>query len=218
VAGGGPPSAGAKAPAGAGPVGAYPGSFNPPTVAHLAIAQAALDQAGLRRVDLIVSESALGKEDVDVPTMADRMSVLEDVASSRPWLGVRLTRHRLLADIAEGYDALIVGADKWAQLLDVAWYGGSEAERDRNLARLRRVLVFERPPYPTPGTEWPSALAVAPVLIRVGAELAAVSSTGARAGRRAWMLEEAAAWDDLHGGWSDPLAYSAELKETGSNS
>jgi nicotinic acid mononucleotide adenylyltransferase len=197
--------------------GAYPGSFNPPTVAHLAIARAALDQAGLERVDLIVSESALGKEDVRVPTIADRMAVLEKVASSRPWLAARLTPHRLLADIAEGYDALIVGSDKWAQLLDVAWYGGSEARRDRNLARLPPVLVFDRPPYPGPGLEWPPALAVAPVLLHIGAQHAAVSSTGARAGMRAWMLAEAAAWDDRHGGWSDPLAYTARIKETGTS-
>jgi hypothetical protein len=192
-------------------VGAYPGSFNPPTIAHLAIARAAIDQAGLQRVDLIVSESALGKEDVAVPTIADRMAVLDAVASSRPWLGARLTSHRLLADIAEGYDALLVGADKWAQLLDPIWYGGSEVERDHVLARLPIVLVVDRPPYASPGAELPGALGGAPLALHIDTGHGPVSSSGARGGQRDWMLPEAAAWDDQHHGWSDPGAYSARV-------
>ena len=127
-------------------VGVYPGSFNPPTLAHLAVACAAIRAADLDRVVLAVSEVPLGKDEVTVPSLDDRMGVLEAVAAARPWLGVLRTRHRLLADIAEGYEALVVGADKWGQLLDPAWYGGSVADRDRTLARLPTVLVVPRPP------------------------------------------------------------------------
>ncbi len=182
------------------PVAVYPGSFNPPTTAHLAVARAAIDQAGADRVDLAVSRAALGKEHVDVPSIEDRMAVLAEVAATRPWLGARLVEARLLADIAEGYDLLVVGADKWAQLLDPAWYGGPEA-RDQALARLPRVLVVDRPPHPAPPDDprW-ARLTVDP---RHGS----VSSSAARAGRAEWMLPEAQAWDARWGGWSDPARY-----------
>ncbi len=186
-------------------VGAYPGSFNPPTVAHLAIARAAVLQAGLSRVDLVVSESALGKAPVEIPTLDDRLAVLADVAASRPWLAVRRTPQRLLADIAEGYDALVVGADKWAQLLDPAWYG-SGAERDRCLARLPTVLVVNRPPHPVPAAD-ASAPTLDVKVLDVAPEYTAMSSTGARADRREWMADEAAAWDARTGGWSAPERY-----------
>jgi hypothetical protein len=180
----------------------YPGSFNPPTVAHLALARAALEAGGLDRVDLTVSEVPLGKDEVTVPSLDDRMAVLRLVAAARPWLGVRLTPHRLLADIAEGYDALVVGADKWGQLIDPVWYGGSVVERDRALARLPTVLVVPRPPYPAPDPgddRW--------ILVDIDPRHAGVSSTAVRSGRTEWMAPEAAAWDRRTGGWSDPDRY-----------
>jgi nicotinic acid mononucleotide adenylyltransferase len=185
-------------------IGVYPGSFNPPTVAHLAVARAALDTADLDRVDLTVSEVPLGKEAVTVPTLDDRVAVLDAVAATRPWLGVRRTHHRLLVDIAAGYDVLIVGADKWAQLVDPAWYGGSVATRDRSLDRLSTVLVVPRPPYPLPDAaddRW--------MLVDVDPRHAEVSSSAVRAGRGEWMVPEAADWDRRTGGWSDPGRYVA---------
>jgi nicotinate-nucleotide adenylyltransferase len=185
-------------------IGVYPGSFNPPTIAHLALARAALDAGRLDRVDFAVSELPLGKGEVTVPSLDDRLAVLEAVTAARPWLGVRRTHHRLLVDIAEGYDALVVGADKWGQLVDPAWYGGSVAERDRALARLPTVLVVPRPPHPVPepgDDRW--------VLVEIDPSHAAVSSTAVRAGRTDWMAPEAAAWDRRTGGWSDPDRYVA---------
>src|SRR3954449_7981450 len=110
--------------------GVYPGSFNPPTIAHLAIAEAARHQCELDRVDLVVSRVALAKEHVEHPPFADRIAILERVAATRPWLGVVVTEAQLLADIATGYDVLVLGADKWAQIHDVAFYSGSAGERD----------------------------------------------------------------------------------------
>ena len=111
-------------------VGAYPGTFNPPTVAHLAIAEAARQQGGLDRLDLVVSAMPLGKDPAR-PPLERALAVLEAIAATRPWLGVRVTDQQLIADVAAGYDAVVVGADKWLQIVDPAWYGGSPAARDR---------------------------------------------------------------------------------------
>ena len=180
-------------------IGCYPGSFNPPTVAHLAVAESAVDQGGLDRLDLVVSRVALGKEDLSVPTVADRIGVLDDVASTRPWLGVALTDAQLLVDVAAGYDVLVLGADKWAQVLDPDWYG-SVAARDDALARLHRVLVAPRADVEPTGVE----------VLRVADHLAYVSATAARAGAGELMLPEATAFDARTGAWSDPSRYRAE--------
>jgi hypothetical protein len=178
-------------------VGAYPGSFNPPTVAHLAIAEAALG-AGLGRVVFVVSRAALGKPLAPGPRFADRITVLRSMASSRPWMDVEVTDAQLIADIAEGYDAVITGADKWAQVVDPAWYGGSVAARDAAVARLPRVLVVPR-----------LALAFENVeQLDVGSEHLAVSSTAVRAGRREWMAPEAEAFVAATGAWTDPRRYA----------
>lgn len=164
----------------------YPGTFNPPTVAHLAVAEAAILQASLDRVELVISVVSLGKEALVRPGVHERLGVLEAVAATRPWLGARGTHHRLIVDIAEGFDAVVVGADKWAQINDPAWYGGDPDERDRAVARLPRVLVAPRPPFPVPGRR-PGR--VEPLV--VAAEHHTVSSSAVRAGERRWMLPEA---------------------------
>ena len=161
--------------------GCYPGSFNPPTIAHLAIAEAARDQCQLDRVDLVVSRVALAKEDVEHPPFDERIAILERVAATRPWLGVVVTEAQLLADVAAGYDVLVLGADKWVQIQDVVFYDGSEEARDAALARLPEVALVRRPPH-----ELPPGLLV----LDVPAELGEVSSTLARAGRSEFILPE----------------------------
>src|SRR4051794_37586391 len=86
-------------------VGAYPGTFDPPTIAHLAIATAARNQCALDVVDLIVNAQPLGK--ASVRSLATRIQMLEALAASRAWLRVVVTDQRHLADIADGYDALV---------------------------------------------------------------------------------------------------------------
>jgi hypothetical protein len=180
-----------------GGIGVYPGSFDPPTVAHLAIAEAARRQGGLDRVVLAVSRRALGKGEGAGPRLADRLTVLTAIADRLGWLGVVLTDEQLVADVSAGYDAVIVGADKWAQILDPVWYESPDA-RDAAVARLPRVLVAPRPPFSPEGIE----------LLDVGPEHRGISSTAVRAGRREWMAPEAAAFDDDTGAWSDPARYS----------
>ncbi len=167
-------------------VGCYPGSFNPPTVAHLAVAEAALRQGGLDRVDLVISRLALGKEELAMPTVEQRAAVLDAVAASRPWLGVVVSDARLIVDATPGYDAVVMGADKWGQVNDPAWYGGSVEARDAAVARLPRVLVAPR------AGEHPGDVE----LLDLPTDLHHVSATAVRAGHdeaRRWLLPEAAA-------------------------
>jgi len=182
--------------------GVYPGSFNPPTVAHLAIARAAVAQLGLARLDLSVSRVALGKEDLSVPTLADRLAVLREVVDGEAGLRVRVTDARLLADVAAGYDVLVVGADKWAQVLDPGWYGAPGA-LDAALTRLPRVAVAPRTgtplAAPPPGVQL--------VVLDLDAAHADVSATLARGGRSDLMLPAAAHFDATTGAWSDPDRY-----------
>ena len=181
--------------------GAFPGSFNPLTVGHLAVAEAARDQCGLDVVDLIVSRVALAKESVDRPRLEDRVAVLHAAASARPWLGVVVTDSQLIADIAAGYDVVVMGADKWAQVDDPAFYDGSTDARDAAIARLPTVAVAPRPPFPVP-----DGLPVLDVSHDA-------SSTAVREGRTDWMVPEAAEFDRVSGAWSDPGRYEAWLKE-----
>lgn len=187
-------------------VGAYPGSFNPPTIAHLAVARAALDQCDLERVDLVLSRNTLGKEHRDLVRIDDRARVLEAITATRPWIGVRVTDDRFIADIAEGYDVIVVGADKWAQVIDPAWYGDSEAARDAALARLPLVACAPRPPSPMPAGV---------VALDVHPDHHGVSATHVRAGRREWMSDEAIAFDDETGAWSDPGRYRRWIEANG---
>ena len=171
----------------AGPVGCYPGSFNPPTVAHLAVAEAAVRQGRLARVDLVLSRVALGKEAVVEPTVDQRRVVLEAVATGRPWLGVAVTDARLIAEVAAGYDAVVMGADKWAQVLDPAWYGGSAAARDAAVTSLPRVLVAPRAGVVPNGVE----------VLDLPADLHGVSASAVRsaaAGAADWLVPEARAF------------------------
>jgi hypothetical protein len=183
-----------------GGVGVFPGSFDPPTLAHLAIAGAARVQGGLDLVVFAISRQALGKEGRRGPTIDDRLAVLKAMADTRPWMDAVVTDRQLIADVAAGYDAVIVGADKWAQIMDPDWYGSAPA-RDAAVGRLPRLLVAPRPPFSPLGVE----------LLDVPASHVDISSTAVRAGRRDWMAPEAAAFDDETGAWSDPARYERWL-------
>ncbi|HVF31670.1 MAG TPA: hypothetical protein VM933_01425 [Acidimicrobiales bacterium] len=187
-------------------VGCYPGSFNPPTVAHLAIAAAARSACGLSRVDLVVSRVALGKSGVEVPSFSDRVAVLTSVVgASGGWLGLVVSDAQLLVDLSAGYDVLVLGADKWAQVLDPVFYGGSAPRRDEAVASLPPLAVAPRGGV---CVEVPRGLPPSSVVLDVGPAAAGVSSTAVRSeGRIEWMVPEAAAFDRLSGAWTDPVRY-----------
>lgn len=160
--------------------GCYPGSFDPLTIAHLAIADAAWRHCRLDRLDLVLSEVTLGKEDTGAPTAPERAQAMAGAIAERPWLEVVVTPHRLLVDIADGYDWLVLGADKWTQVADPRWYGDSPDARDDAVARLPRIAVAARPGHGVP----PHA-----TLLDLGDDatlLAEVSSTAVRSGRQDW--------------------------------
>lgn len=169
--------------------GVYPGSFDPPTVAHLHVATAAMEQCRLDRLDLVLSATTLGKDDGQLSPLAERVSALRSLASERPWLGVRTTDASLLVDIAAGYDVVVLGADKWHQVLDPSWYG-SVAARDAALARLPTVAVAPRPPWTLPGedpgADPPPGSPVEVVVLDTDPAHHHVSATGVREGRHEW--------------------------------
>jgi nicotinic acid mononucleotide adenylyltransferase/predicted RNA-binding protein with PIN domain len=165
----------------AGRRGVYPGSFDPPTIAHAAIAEAAVRAGQLDHLDLAISRDALGKDAASQRPLAARLAALERLTESRPWLHVIVTDARLIADIAAGYDAVVMGADKWAQVRDPAWYGEDPAERDAALARLPRVLVAPRPGFTVEGAE----------ALELPEHLGEVSSTAAREGSHHLIPPEA---------------------------
>jgi predicted RNA-binding protein with PIN domain/nicotinic acid mononucleotide adenylyltransferase len=152
--------------------GVYPGSFDPLTIAHLAIADAARDHARLDRLDLALSTVTLAKEHLDRESVERRARDIRATTRDRSWLDVVVTDAQLIADIATGYDVVVMGADKWAQVRDPHWYADDPVARDAALASLPRVLVAPRPGFDGSGAE---ALDIDPVF-------ADVSSTRARAG------------------------------------
>lgn len=172
--------------------GAYPGSFDPPTRAHLAVAEAARRRHRLDRVDLVVSRVALVKGPPRTPTLAQRVAVLEELATRVGWLGVVVSDRQLIVELAEGYDVVVMGADKWRQVGDPAFYGGDPAARDAAIARLPTVAVAPRPPWSAPTA----------LLLDVASTHHDVSSTRARAGERSLMVPEAAEADLRHGWWT----------------
>lgn len=170
-----------------GRTGVYPGSFDPPTIAHVHIAERAIEQFGLSRVDFTISSMTLGKDDSRLSPIDSRIDDLVAISTGNPALGVRITPDSLLADIAEGYDLVILGADKWHQVLDPVWYGGVE-DRDEALQRLPLVALAPRPPWPVPGedpsADPPPGLEV--VLLDTDPDHHPVSATGVREGRHEW--------------------------------
>jgi nicotinic acid mononucleotide adenylyltransferase len=161
-------------------VGCYPGSFNPATIAHIAVAEAAWQQCGLDRVDLVLSRITLGKESIEGPTVDDRAETLRTLLIPRPWLGVVVTDAQLLSDIAAGYEVLVMGADKWAQINESQWYE-SDTARETALAALPKIAVALRPPHEPPSHA---------MVLQTSRQLWGVSSTGVRSGSTHWKATE----------------------------
>ena len=162
--------------------GVYPGSFDPPTIAHLGIAVMAKRAANLTRIDLVVSRNALAKEDADHAPFDMRIAVIEASIAHAPWMNLVVTDKQLIVDIAEGYDAVLMGADKFEQIQDVQFYA-DEAARDTAISALPTVIGPNRPGSPDlPDTA---------VVLTLPAKLMEVSSSGARGGRSEWMTPPA---------------------------
>jgi nicotinic acid mononucleotide adenylyltransferase len=160
-------------------IGVYPGSFDPLTIAHLEVAHAAVRQLRLERIDLAISRRTLGKDHLDDTSVQARVEAVRRAASTRPWLGVVITDASLIAEIAAGYDAVVMGADKWAQVVDPAWYDHDESVRDAAVASLPRIAVAPRGELDVPDD----------LRLHVPDHISDVSATAVRAGRRDWAAE-----------------------------
>ena len=178
-------------------IGVYPGSFNPPTRAHLEIALAAVSQHSLKRLDFALSLSPLGKATVEVPSFAHRLEVVEQSLWDHESLSVVVTEEQLISDIADGYDLVVMGADKWHQVNDPSWYNDDAQARDRAVNRLPTVALAPRPPHVIPPE----------LLLWVPDDLLEVSSTAARAGHTDQMTLAAAQFDSETGAWTNPAKY-----------
>ena len=156
----------------------FPGTFDPLTVAHLAVADAVREELSVATVELVISRIPLAKEHVTTP-VEDRVAAILPHRSDRPWLRASATDAQLLADIAAGYDVLVIGADKWHQLHDLRFYDGSVSVREEALARIPLVAVA-----PRAGADLPEGADVH--VLSVPAEHHGVSSTGVRQGIDEW--------------------------------
>ena len=168
----------------------YPGSFNPPTIGHLEIVRSAIEHLSLSRIDLAISEVALGKENVKAPSIDDRLNILQGSVSGISGAHVVRTSKQLIADIAEGYDVVVLGADKWAQLQDLAFYKDEAHMRDC-LGRLPRLAVAPRNNIPVPEE----------ILLKVSEEISPISSSVVRQGKFEWMTEEAKKYGQSNSFW-----------------
>ena len=126
---------------------------------------------------MVISRDPLVKEAGAQAPVDQRLGAIRAASSSRPWLLAEETEHQLLVDIAQGYDFLIVGGDKAAQLLDPRFYGGSESERDLALSRLPALVVAPRPGGFVPDDA---------IVLELPEWVAGVSSSAVRSGRVEW--------------------------------
>jgi hypothetical protein len=154
------------------------------------LAETAIEQLGLDHVDFAISALTLGKDDSRLAPIDDRVADLTAISSGNARIGVITTPHSLVADIAEGYEVIILGADKWHQVLDPVWYEDIDA-RNEALRRLPLVALAARPPWTVPGEDAaadpPAGVDV--VILDTDPSHHPVSATEVRAGREEWRAK-----------------------------
>jgi nicotinic acid mononucleotide adenylyltransferase len=135
--------------------GLLAGTFNPFTRAHAALAVAG-HRAGRDPVVLAMAPVSLAKEGLERAHPVDRLDWVASWARRHPWAVVAVASHPLLVDMAEalawvtgGEVALLLGADKAAQLVEARWYDDPPAAMQR-LERAASLLVAERAGHPVP--------------------------------------------------------------------
>jgi nicotinic acid mononucleotide adenylyltransferase len=160
--------------------GLLAGTFNPFTRAHAALAVAG-HRAGCQVVVLAMAPVSLAKEGLERAHPVDRLDWVAAWARRHPWALVAAASHPLLVDMAEalgaatgGEVALLLGADKAAQLVEPHWYDDPAAAMDR-LGRAATLLVAERAGHRAP------ALPVRAAPLPTGAWVPGRSATQARA-------------------------------------
>lgn len=164
----------------------YPGSFNPPTVAHVHIAECVIEQLDVDVVYFTISSMTLGKDDSRLDPIDDRLEELTLLFADHPQFEARETSSSLIADIAEGHDVIVVGADKWLQVVDPVWYGDIDA-RDDALSRLPTVAIAPRSGYVI-DEKIPEVIDA--VILTTDPEHHPISATAVRAGKIEWRAKK----------------------------
>jgi hypothetical protein len=113
-------------------------------------------RAGCRLVVLAMAPVSLAKEGLERAHPLDRLDWVAAWARRHPWAAVAASSHPLLVDMAEalgratgGRVALLLGADKAAQLVEPRWYDDPAAALAR-LDRAATLLVAERAGHRAP--------------------------------------------------------------------
>lgn len=180
--------------------GVYPGSFNPPTLAHVAITETAIARYDLTSLDLTISTQPLGKAAVSQPTLLHRKKVIEESISHIDRASVVISDLQLIADLAENYDLVVMGADKWQQVNEISFYD-SPTERDESVARLPQLAIVARGGAPIPLNNE----------LVLEADYNHVSASAAIRDARQFMTPAARAFDRQTGAWSDARRYEEYL-------
>jgi nicotinic acid mononucleotide adenylyltransferase len=135
--------------------GLLAGTFNPFTRAHATLAVAGR-RAGCELVVLAMAPVSLAKERLERAHPLDRLDWVAAWGRRHRWAAVVVASHPLLVDMAEalgratgGRVALLLGADKAAQLVEPRWYDDPAAAMAR-LGRAATLLVAERAGHPAP--------------------------------------------------------------------
>ena len=135
--------------------GLLAGTFNPFTRAHAALAVAG-HRAGCELVVLAMAPVSLAKEGLERAHPLDRLDWVAAWARRHPWAVPAVASSPLLVDMAEalgratgGRVALLLGADKAAQLVEPRWYDDPAAALGR-LDRAATLLVAKRAGHPAP--------------------------------------------------------------------
>jgi len=147
----------------------------------VAVAEAARDQLELERIDLAVAADPLGKPHLS-GSATERVERVRRSLGDRPGLRAVAATSQLVVELSGGYDVVVLGADKWDQVLDPGWYD-DVGHRDRAVAALPLVAVAPR--HGCEVRSWPG---VDLRVLDLPAHLGRVSATAVRDGRTDWAV------------------------------
>ncbi|MGC8480705.1 MAG: hypothetical protein ACP5PJ_04090 [Acidimicrobiales bacterium] len=165
---------------------AYPGTFDPPTIAHIDIALGALELPSVTRLEFVLSTDPFPKSSPPLLNLEERIEILGEVIRRDHRLGIATSSSRLITDLSRGYDAVIMGTDKFIELHDLRFYESPQDMMGR-LQQLAPLIVVRRGSDTTP-------IPAGVINLVIDVHLREVSSTQVRAGHEELAAPEFLAW------------------------